>query len=107
VNMRRSNRADDKVLIHLVQSAARPGEAVLIRLWSRNGKADKTAHQTTAVCPKCNRGEMCLRGIETESDVRDLYTFECDRCGAIEVRGVRVKWESSGPMVVARAVECL
>ena len=42
-------------------------------------------------CPKCNRGEMFLRGIEPESDIRDLYTFECDKCGALEVRGVRVR----------------
>jgi hypothetical protein len=37
------------------------------------------------------RGEMVLRGIEPESDIRDLYTFECDKCGSLEVRGVRVK----------------
>jgi hypothetical protein len=42
-------------------------------------------------CPKCKRGEMCLFGIESESDIRDLYTFECDKCGALEVRGVRVR----------------
>jgi hypothetical protein len=42
-------------------------------------------------CPKCKRGEMCLRGIEAESEIRDLFTFECDKCGALEVRGVRVK----------------
>jgi hypothetical protein len=42
-------------------------------------------------CQKCNRGEMFLRGIEAETEIRDLYTFECDKCGAIEVRGVRVK----------------
>ena len=41
-------------------------------------------------CPKCGR-EMCVLGIEPESAVRDLYTFECEKCGVIEVRGVRVK----------------
>jgi hypothetical protein len=41
-------------------------------------------------CLKCQR-EMQLLGIEPETDIRDLYTFECDRCGALEVRGVRVK----------------
>ena len=45
--------------------------------------------QPLIVCPKCHL-EMRLFGIEAESDVRDLYTFECDRCGAIEVRGVLV-----------------
>jgi predicted nucleic acid-binding Zn ribbon protein len=40
-------------------------------------------------CPKCER-EMCLRGIERESESRDLYTFECESCRVIEVRGVRV-----------------
>jgi hypothetical protein len=44
------------------------------------------------ICPKRKRGEMCLFGIEPESDIRDVYTFECDECGALEVRGVRVKW---------------
>jgi hypothetical protein len=41
------------------------------------------------VCPKCNR-EMRLFGIEPESDVRDLFTFECPNCSILEVRGVRV-----------------
>jgi DNA-directed RNA polymerase subunit M/transcription elongation factor TFIIS len=39
-------------------------------------------------CPKC---EMLLLGIEPESATRDLYTFQCDKCGGLEVRGVRVK----------------
>jgi hypothetical protein len=42
------------------------------------------------LCPNCNV-EMSLFGIETESDVRDLYTFECNACGGLEVRGVRVR----------------
>ena len=33
---------------------------------------------------------MRLFGTEAESDVRDLYTFECESCGALEVRGVLV-----------------
>jgi len=41
------------------------------------------------LCPKCNV-EMRLFGIEADSDVRDLYTFECSACGGLEVRGVRV-----------------
>lgn len=43
-------------------------------------------------CPRCGR-EMCLFGIEPdpEAEKRELYTFECDQCGAIEVRGVRLR----------------
>jgi hypothetical protein len=33
---------------------------------------------------------MRLFGIEPESEVRDLYTFECTTCGRLEVRGVLV-----------------
>ncbi|MGB7831093.1 MAG: hypothetical protein WBL84_02685, partial [Xanthobacteraceae bacterium] len=42
------------------------------------------------VCPKCKL-EMRLVGVEAESATRDLYTFECERCGLIEVRGLRIK----------------
>lgn len=45
--------------------------------------------QPLVACPKCNL-EMRLFGIEAESDVRDLYTFECGSCRALEVRGVLV-----------------
>jgi hypothetical protein len=31
---------------------------------------------------------MRLFGVEPETDIRDLYTFECDKCGRLEVRGV-------------------
>ena len=40
-------------------------------------------------CPKCGR-EMRLVGIEPERPKRDLFTFECEECEHIEVRGVRV-----------------
>jgi uncharacterized protein with PIN domain len=40
-------------------------------------------------CPKCNR-EMRLFGIEPLNPERELFTFECDRCGRLEVRGVRI-----------------
>ena len=40
-------------------------------------------------CPICNL-KMRLFGIEAESYVRDLYTFECSSCDAVEVRGVLV-----------------
>jgi hypothetical protein len=41
-------------------------------------------------CPLCKR-EMVLFGIESEADKRELYTFECEDCGHLEVRGVRLK----------------
>ena len=44
-------------------------------------------------CPDCNV-EMRLLGIEPDDDDRDLrdtYTFECTRCGRLEVRSVRLK----------------
>jgi hypothetical protein len=41
-------------------------------------------------CPICKR-EMVLFGIESEADKRDLYTFECEDCSHLEVRGVRLK----------------
>ena len=37
------------------------------------------------VCPKCNL-ELRLVGIEPESEVRDLFTFECPKCGYVETR---------------------
>jgi len=40
-------------------------------------------------CTTCDR-EMRLFGIEPLTPTRDLYTFECDQCGHIEVRGVRI-----------------
>ena len=41
-------------------------------------------------CPDCNR-EMRLFGVELAADgARELYTFECDNCGRLEVRGVRI-----------------
>lgn len=51
---------------------------------------EPSAIKPLMTCPNCQRGEMRLFGIEPESDIRDLYTFECDQCGALEVRGVRV-----------------
>lgn len=43
-----------------------------------------------ARCPKCDR-EMVLFGIEPLNETRDLYTFECDKCGHLEVRGARIR----------------
>ena len=39
------------------------------------------------LCSICKL-EMRLFGIEAESAVRDLYTFECQNCGRVEARGV-------------------
>ena len=46
------------------------------------------------LCPDC-KVEMRLFGIESENSVRDLYTFECIKCGRIEARGVLVASPSS------------
>lgn len=48
---------------------------------------DGPSIQALVPCPKCGR-EMRLFGIEAENDVRDLFTFECERCDEIAVRGV-------------------
>jgi len=50
----------------------------------------KTAVKSLLTCRKCKL-ELCLFGIESENGRRDLYTFECTKCGALEVRGVKVK----------------
>jgi hypothetical protein len=58
-------------------------------------KTDTLSEETIKallLCPHCNV-EMHLFGIEAEDDARDLYTFECSACGALEVRGVRVEQE--------------
>ena len=52
-------------------------------------RPDRLTVQPLIVCPKCNL-EMRLFGIEAESNVRDLFTFECSDCGALEVRDVLV-----------------
>lgn len=41
-------------------------------------------------CRQCKL-ELRLFGIETETAERELYTFECTKCGRLEVRGVKVK----------------
>jgi len=54
------------------------------------------AAESLIVCPKCNR-EMRLVGIEAESDLRDLFTFECAVCRGLEARGVLVDERSHRP----------
>jgi hypothetical protein len=41
------------------------------------------------LCPDC-KVEMRLFGTEAENEVRDVYSFECIRCGRIDARGVLV-----------------
>jgi Zn ribbon nucleic-acid-binding protein len=48
------------------------------------------AVKSLLICPTC-KIEMRLFGMESENTQRDLYTFECVKCGCLEVRGVRVK----------------
>ena len=56
--------------------------------------ATKEPIKALLLCPVCNI-EMCLFGTESESDNRELYTFECAACGGLEVRGVQVKGVAS------------
>ena len=60
--------------------------------------ATKEKIEALLLCPKC-KVEMRLFGIEAESDVRDLYTFECSDCDVLEVRGARVN--KTPPVVIA------
>ena len=41
------------------------------------------------LCPTC-KVEMRLFGIEMESPLRDLFSFECPNCGKIEARSLLV-----------------
>ncbi len=51
--------------------------------------SDTTKVKPLILCTKC-KIEMRLFGVEAESDIRDVYTFECSGCGRLEVRGVLV-----------------
>ena len=57
---------------------------------AKSGTFWKPPIEPLLLCTHCNV-EMCLFGIESESEKRDLYTFECIGCGALEVRGVKVR----------------
>jgi len=61
-----------------------------IRRFPKVDTVPKGPIEPLLLCPVCNI-EMCLFGIEAESEKRDLYTFECVTCRGLEVRGVRVK----------------
>ena len=65
-----------------------------IRPFAKSDTLSKAPIEPLLLCPVCNI-EMCLFGIEFESDRRDLYTFECVACGGLEVRGVQVRGVTS------------
>jgi hypothetical protein len=50
----------------------------------------KMPAESLLTCSKCEI-ELRLFGIETETAERDLYTFECTKCGRLEVKGVKVR----------------
>lgn len=58
-----------------------------VRLFPKTGTKEKI--KSLILCPRCEL-EMRLFGIEAESNVRDLFTFECSVCSSLEVRGVQV-----------------
>ena len=60
-----------------------------IRPYAKTETVSKSPIGPLLLCPVCNI-EMCLFGIESESDKRDLYTFECVACSGLAVRGVQV-----------------
>jgi hypothetical protein len=49
----------------------------------------KPPAKSLLTCPKCKQ-EMRLLGIEAETNIRELYTFECKKRRRLEIRGVRV-----------------
>jgi hypothetical protein len=51
------------------------------------GTSEPSSIKSLILCPDC-KVEMRLLGIEPETDIRDLYTFQCDKCARLEVRGV-------------------
>ena len=65
-----------------------------IRPFPKSKTLSKAPIEPLLLCPVCNI-EMCLFGIESESDTRDLYTFECVACSGLEVRGVQVRGVTS------------
>ena len=54
--------------------------------------AVKTELKPLLLCIKCKL-EMRLLGIETDPNnaARDIYTFECAKCGRLDARSVRLK----------------
>jgi len=66
----------------------------IIRPFAKSDPLSKASIEPLLLCPRCNI-EMCLFGVESVSDKRNLYTFECEACGDLEVRGVQVKGVAS------------
>jgi hypothetical protein len=48
-----------------------------------------------------------LFGTEVESAARDLYSFECVTCGAVEVRGVQVKGAGEQTLCIQLSEEAM
>lgn len=63
---------------------------VTVRPLAKRDTLSRAPIEPLLLCRHCNV-EMCLFGIEVESAKRDLFTFECIDCGAVEVRGVKVR----------------
>jgi len=61
-----------------------------IRPYAKTNTLSEAPIRALLLCPTCDL-EMGLLGVESESQTRDLYTFECSACGGLEVRGVRVR----------------
>jgi hypothetical protein len=61
-----------------------------IRPFPKRDTLSKESIEPLLRCPLCDI-EMCLFGIESETDKRDLYTFECVACGGLEVRSVQLE----------------
>ncbi len=78
----------------LAGKLTKPGKVYTMRQTRPFAKSDTLSKvppvEPLLLCTHCNV-EMCLLGIESESAKRDLYTFECIGCGALEVRGVHVR----------------
>src|SRR5437867_2923908 len=77
-------------------SRVRLRTAITLAIWRKpehdlrmsNPEPAEAAIEPLMVCPAC-ANEMRLLGIEPESPSRDLFTFECGKCGRLEVRGVQ------------------
>jgi predicted RNA-binding Zn-ribbon protein involved in translation (DUF1610 family) len=72
---------------HAVQvDSSSPAKARLVFVME-NPAPPRVPFAPLMMCPACG-SEMRLLGIESEKRTRDLYTFECPKCGRLEVRGV-------------------
>jgi hypothetical protein len=81
-------------ILHAAGVSVRCTAMASIRQFPKSKTVSKAPIEPLLLCTVCNI-EMCLFGIESESDKRDLYTFECLACDGVEVRGVQVKGAAS------------